>query len=157
MQKKYWVLIFVLLALIPLARADLFGKGMNTQRVTTALSPARADHMSSMGGGARRINFQFGQMRAWLNENGDWQIYGQIEHTPLICAVYEVGMRFGEGKGGGCTDVNWLSEVQYVTRERQCNGATARHEGGEYQHYISKDFDRVTCAERVIRCQGKCK
>jgi hypothetical protein len=157
MYYKTWILILISLLLLPLASAEtLFGRGGETERLSRASSPARLDHMSSLGGGSRRITFQFGEMRAWLNEDGDWQIHGQVNHSALRCAHYEVGLRFGEGHPG-CTDVNWLTEVQYVTRQRQCNSATALHEGGEYKNPIRADFNRVTCAERVIRCRGKCK
>ena len=44
-----------------------------------------------------------------------------------------------------------------VTSERQCNNATVRQSGGENQPELARDFGRITCAERVIRCTGNCK
>jgi len=31
------------------------------------------------------------------------------------------------------------------------------HFGGDKQPELARDFARITCAERVIRCSGNCK
>lgn len=138
--------------------ADLFGNSKSsTQKVSRAMSPAKSDSLVILSKGApRKINFKFGRMKAWLNSNGDWNIQGRVKHTGLFCATYEVGIRFGAGDSG-CARVQWLSEVMYVTSQRQCNSAVSRHVGGDYGSFIKADFDKVTCAERVIRCNGKCR
>jgi hypothetical protein len=151
--------LIILFGVSGLVYADLFGGGKSsTQKVSRAMSPAKSDAMSALstGGGVRKINFRFGNMKAWLNSDGDWNIHGRVNHTGLLCATYEVGLRFGAGDPG-CTNVKWLSEVSYVTNQRQCNSATTTHTGGDFGSYIKADFDKVTCAERVIRCNGKCR
>ncbi len=138
--------------------ADLFGGGKSsTQKVSKAMSPAKSDTLAILSKGApRKVNFNFGRMKAWLNSDGDWNIQGRVKHTGLLCATYEVGMRFGAGDPG-CARVEWLSEVMYVTSQRQCNSAVSQHVGGDYGSFIKADFDRVTCAERIIRCNGGCR
>jgi hypothetical protein len=155
MMRYTGLLLVVVIGFSSTCYAELFGKS-NTEKISTAKAPARADGLSSLGGGKQRINFRFGQISAWLNTDGDWTIEGQIHHSSLRCAHYELGLRFGAGNPG-CTNVEWLMETEYVTNQRQCNSATVSHTGGLSSHYIGKDFHRITCAERSIRCRGKCQ
>lgn len=104
----------------------------------------------------QRKDFRFGSFTAWLKRDGEWHIEGPVKHNGLLCGTYEVGMRFGVGKPD-CTDVNWISEVTYVTSHYQCNAAEMAHAGTEIDSGLGGHFEDVTCAERVIRCSGNCK
>jgi len=105
----------------------------------------------------QRKDFRFGNFTGWLNRKGEWQIAGPVRHNGLLCGTYEVGMRFGVGKPD-CTDVQWASEVRYVTSHSQCNGAEMQHSGSEIDGALTEEqFDAISCAERVVRCGGNCK
>jgi len=106
--------------------------------------------------GPARLDFLFGDTRGWLDSDGVWNVSADVAHRGLLCATYELGVRFGAGEPG-CTNVQWLGAVRYVTAERQCNNATVRQSGGDRQPELARDFSRITCAERVIRCTGNCK
>jgi hypothetical protein len=87
--------------------------------------------------------------------DGTWQVESKVVHPRLVCATYQVGLRFGVGNPG-CTDVRWLSDVSYVTRERQCNQAEVVHSGGQTEPRLGAALRNITCAERVVRCTGNC-
>jgi hypothetical protein len=103
-----------------------------------------------------RLDFNFGDVRAWLLPSGDWRMEGKVAHKGALCGTYELGLRFGVGSHG-CTDVEWLSQPTYATSQRQCNSATEFHVGGESQPELREHYTRVSCAERLIRCTGNCK
>ena len=105
-------------------------------------------------GSIDRKDFDFG--KAWLAKKGELKVDVWVQHRGLLCASYEVGIRFGEGSRG-CTDVNWLAPVHWVTERRQCNNAIIQHVGVDTDEHMVVTFDRVTCAERVVRCSGNCK
>jgi hypothetical protein len=117
---------------------------------------ARPDVLLTPKGAPPKLNFNFGETQAWLRSDGQWQMEGWIHHRALLCATYRVGLRFGTGHPG-CTDVQWVSEPVFVTRELQCNGATVQHAAGESDPELARAFRRITCAERVVRCSGTCK
>jgi hypothetical protein len=122
----------------------------------SAVAAARPGISESAGGTPDRLDFISFEFRAWLRRTGEWHVEGDVDHRGLLCGDYEMGMRFGTGSPG-CTNVEWLSEVRYVTLRKQCNDATLRHVGGDTQPDLAPRFDRVTCAERLIRCNGNCK
>lgn len=99
--------------------------------------------------------FDFGTIDATLRSDGSWEVHGGIEHTGILCATYEIGVRFGKGNPG-CEDVFWLGEPQFVTSRKQCNSAIVEHSGGDVDPGLGGDFQDITCAERVIRCTGRC-
>ena len=117
---------------------------------------ARASSMLTATGMPDRLDFDFGGTKAWLREKGSWHIEGPVAHQGLLCATRELGVRFGVGNPG-CTDVRWLSEVDYGTQQKQCNNATAMHSGGGFLPALEPDYLRITCAERVSKCSGNCK
>ena len=100
-------------------------------------------------------NFDFGTLKAWLRSDGSWEIHGMVEHTGLLCAEYEVGLRFGKGTNG-CNDVIWIGDPVFVTQKTQCNSAPVEHRGGDVDPGLGHDFADITCAERVTRCTGRC-
>jgi len=103
-----------------------------------------------------RLEFGIGEFKGWLDRRGEWYVEGDVSHVGLLCAEYETGLRFGKGSPG-CTNIEWLSEVHYGSRRTQCNGATVRHAAWHNEPALEGQFDRITCAERVIRCTGNCK
>jgi hypothetical protein len=121
-----------------------------------ATAPARPSAMWTPEGKPERLEFNFGDITAWIRNKGGWHIAGRVPHSGLLCGTYELGMRFGVG-APGCTDVKWLTEVEYGTRVRQCNSAAQHHDGGGFQPDLAEEFGRITCGERVIRCTGNCK
>ncbi|MGA8050113.1 MAG: hypothetical protein WCA09_08040 [Burkholderiales bacterium] len=145
-----WMLFvpLVLVLMLPCAHAE-----DNTTR--SAQAPAHPSSMQGTGGPSR-LDFLFGDSRAWLDSDGTWNVAGDVTHRGLLCATYELGMRFGVGQQG-CNNVEWVGAARYVTTQNQCNNATLRHSGGDKQPELAQEFRRITCAERLIRCSGNCK
>ena len=114
-----------------------------TSDVGGALSPARLD-------------FFFGDIRAWLLEDGNWHIEGNVQHRGALCGRYELGIQFGIGSPG-CSNVKWLGLPAYVTMRTHCNNALLSHSGGDIDYAAAEAFDRINCAQRLIRCSGTCK
>ena len=102
-----------------------------------------------------RLDFDFGDGRALLREDGTWRIEAVISHGGLRCGTYRLGVRFGVGKPG-CLDVNWLGEAIFASSLKHCNNAERPHQGNGYDASLSDTFDQITCAERLIRCKGLC-
>jgi len=121
-----------------------------------AQAPAMFPNVQMEGFELQRKNFRFGEFTGWLKRDGTWHIEGPVRHNGLLCGTYEVGMRFGVGERE-CTNVQWISEVTFVTSLSQCNDAERPHSGTEIDESLSGQFDAITCAERVIRCTGTCK
>jgi hypothetical protein len=104
-----------------------------------------------------QLSFDFGgASRASLSPKGEWNVEARVHHNGLLCADYSVGVRFGIGRPG-CSNVAWLTDVTYVTNQRQCNNATVEHSGGDVQPRLEDSFTQISCAERVTRCVGLCK
>jgi len=124
-----------------------------TRRATAATQVSVTD----LAAGKRdRLEFGAGEFKGWLDRRGEWHVEGDVTHVGLLCGVYETGLRFGRGNPG-CTNVQWLSEVHYGSRRTQCNGATVKHAAWHNEPALEGQFERITCAERVIRCTGNCK
>ncbi len=121
-----------------------------------AQAPSQLPNVQVQGYEIQRKNFRFGEFTGWLKRDGTWHIEGPVRHRGLLCGTYEVGMRFGVGKPE-CTDVQWVSEVTFVTSQNQCNDAERPHSGTEIDESLTGQFDAINCAERVIRCTGNCK
>jgi len=105
-----------------------------------------------------RLDFDFrtGESTAWLNADGDFHLHGWVPHRGLLCATYQMGVRFGIG-APSCLNVEWITDPVYVTSQFQCNGARVEHDGGGGSPDIGAQIAKITCAERVIRCSGSCK
>lgn len=103
-----------------------------------------------------RLEFDFGDFKAWARKKGGWQIEGWINHSGLVCGTYYVMVRFGAGNPG-CTNVKWFSDPRQVTQREQCNSASLAHQGGDLDFPWADRFDRITCAERIVRCSGNCR
>ncbi len=103
-----------------------------------------------------RLDFHYGDITAWLLEDGNWHIEGNIQHRGAFCGQYELGIQFGTGSPG-CANVEWLGPPVYVTNRRHCNSALLHHAGGDLDYQAAEAFDRINCAQRLIRCSGNCQ
>ena len=131
--------------------------GQSTEPWTRhASAPTRISLADAAAGKRTRLEFGSDEFKGWLRNNGEWYVEGDVTHMGLVCADYEMGLRFGTGSPG-CSNVEWLSEVRYATRRKQCNSATVKHTGGDSEPQLAGLFGKITCAERVIRCTGNCK
>jgi len=116
---------------------------------------ARPDPFFGPDGKPQKLDFSFGGLTGWIRNKGGYHIEGYVGSATFLCSTYEVGMRFGVGDAQ-CQKVNWLSDVTYMTRQRQCNNATVSHAASDYDPSLVKSFAKINCAERVIRCTGPC-
>lgn len=121
-------------------------------------APAQITYSLSARPKPERLDFDFrvGDARAWINDNGDFQVSGWIQHAGLLCATYRMGVRFGVGSPG-CLNVEWITEPLFVTFERQCNDARLEHTGGDSDAALGKRLAAISCGERVVRCTGYCR
>lgn len=103
-----------------------------------------------------RMDFGFGELRAWLLADGNWHIEGTVQHRSGLCAGYQLGIQFGVGSPG-CANVEWIGEPVYATYQRHCNHALLRHAGGDVDPVAREHFDHITCAQRLIQCDGNCR
>ena len=120
-----------------------------------ATEPRRASNVGPPGSPAR-LDFFFGDIHAWLLQNGDWHIEGNIQHRGALCATYELGIQFGIGSPG-CANVNWIGIPAYATMRTQCNNALLFHSGSDLDPDAADIFDQINCGQRLIRCTGNCK
>ena len=150
----------VLLAALTLSPATAFAQEDDDidPRFGRRNAPAVPSLSFEKGDPINRKDFDFGRNvgKAWLAERGELRIETWIQHRGLLCATYEVGIRFGRGEPA-CTDVDWLAPVHWLTSRRQCNNAAVQHTGVDTDEHMVAVFDQVTCAQRVVRCTGNCK
>ena len=90
-----------------------------------------------------------------IEEDGVWSITGPVTHNRIRCATYETGIQFGRGNPA-CSHVEWLTGIEYGTRQRHCNSATLIHRGGGKFTGVEEVFGTLTCARVVTRCAGTC-
>ena len=130
------------------------GSAFSAEEIRTLSSEARLS--SNLGATqAARMDFQFGTTKAWLRDDGQWKIEGDVTHRAGFCGTYQLGIQFGTGSPG-CANVRWITAPVYVTKRLQCNGAGAFHSGGNYSFAAKQSFEDINCAQRVIKCKGKC-
>lgn len=99
--------------------------------------------------------FQGRDIRGRISESGTWSIRTVVTHTRLRCATYETGIQLGQGNPD-CSNVRWLSAVQFGTRQMQCNSATLVHAGGGELPVTKDTFAASNCVRVVTRCNGAC-
>ena len=110
---------------------------------------------SGIGDAPARRTFQERGTRGWLDQTGAWQIEAEIQHGRFLCATYETGVQLGRGDPA-CSNVTWLTEVEYATRLRHCNHASRLHRGGGEFSDSPDRLRQVTCVRVVVRCEGSC-
>lgn len=134
------------------------GDAEDSRHLRRALAPAQPAVAVTGEPGNERLEFDFGRDRgsAWVARKGELHVEAWVQHQGLLCATYEVGIRFGEG-WPGCTDVRWLAPARWVSSLRQCNNAVVKHTGNDTDAELPAVFERITCAERLIQCaSGRC-
>lgn len=119
-----------------------------------------AEEGQVLPGQTQTLVFGHGEMLVTLGDGGLWEVEGPVRHNRFLCGTYQVGAKFGRGSPD-CVNVNWLSDVQYVTSLRQCNSAVRIHKGNSLLAVDPApetpfDIDRVTCAQIYIKCNGAC-
>lgn len=103
-----------------------------------------------------KLDFDFGDFKAWARRDGAWGAEGTVRHQGLLCGTYTLSLRVGHGTPG-CTDVQWFREPRAVASVSLCNSATGRLTGGNTEFRDAVRFDEISCAERSISCSGNCK
>ena len=103
-----------------------------------------------------KLEFDFGDFKAWARRDGSWNAEGTVQHRGLQCGTYTLSLRVGRGNPG-CTDVQWFGEPRAVASVQLCNNAPGPLTGGSNEFRDAARFDEISCAERVIRCTGNCK
>ena len=102
-----------------------------------------------------RKTFERQGTAGWLDETGGWHINREVHHGRLRCATYETGLQLGRGNPG-CSNVEWLTDVEYATQLRHCNSAIRIHAGGGEFSDMANRLEEVTCVRVVVRCEGTC-
>lgn len=102
-----------------------------------------------------RKTFQDDGVKGWLTSDSEWFINGTVSHSRLRCATYRLGVQLGKGHPG-CLNTEWVTGVQYGTRQTQCNSATLIHEGGGEMPELSDILKDATCVRVVTHCEGVC-
>ena len=102
-----------------------------------------------------RMTFQRQGLQGWLDASGAWHIEGEVHHARLRCATYEMGVQLGSGRPA-CSEPEWLTGVEYVTRVKHCNGASRLHAGGGQFFDVVDRFEVVSCVRVLVRCEGAC-
>jgi hypothetical protein len=103
-----------------------------------------------------KLEFDFGDFRAWGRRDGSWNVKGEVQHRGLLCGTYTLSLRVGHGNPG-CMNVEWFNQPRAVGSVQLCNNATGNLTGGDMEFTNSARFDEITCAERTITCSGNCK
>lgn len=107
------------------------------------------------GGQAVALAFQGAEIRGSVRADGAWDITRPITHGRIRCATYETGIQLGQGDPS-CSDVRWVTEVDFGTRLTHCNSATLVHSGGGTFPDIGARFPSLNCVRVVTRCEGPC-
>lgn len=103
-----------------------------------------------------KLDFDFGDFKAWARRDGSWNAEGTVQHRGLLCGTYTLLLRVGHGNPG-CVDVQWFREPVSVASVQRCNNAPGILSGGNLEFRDAARFDEITCAERIISCSGNCK
>ena len=109
----------------------------------------------TISGQPSRSTFQKQGIQGWLDETAAWHISGEVHHGRLRCATYETGLQLGRGNPG-CSNVEWLTDVEYVTRMRHCNNVTRLHVGDGRFSGMASRLEAVSCVRVAVRCEGAC-
>jgi hypothetical protein len=155
-----WKLLPFCLLLVSCATNDQHSSaaddaGSEQARIVRVLElPLRSDSQSGSGGPERRT-FETQGIQGWVDANGSWSIQAEVRHGRLRCGSYETGIQVGRGNPA-CSGVEWLTDSQFVTRVRHCNGATRIHAGSGVFSSSSQRIGEATCVRVAVRCAGSC-
>jgi hypothetical protein len=155
MWKLLPVLFLVSCAAIDPQRPNNGDSGSAQGRIVRQVELPLQPVAQNLSGEASKKSFQRSGIQGWLDNKGVWQIRTEVHHSRLRCGTYRVGIQLGKGSPV-CTNVAWLTDVEYVTRQLQCNSASRPHAGGSRFSNATKLFKEVTCVRVVVRCEGAC-
>ena len=148
---------FKVIAAIAILVAINYNSSALADYVRRSAAPAQNPRVQFDSANATQKSFRFPYSTSTLKQNGDISIDGAVTHKGLLCADYEVGLRFGKGSGAGaCADVEWLTSDEYVWSQSLCNNASMPYQTVGHVD-LQEAFDQITCAERILRCSGNCK
>lgn len=111
--------------------------------------------LPQMGTETQVKEFREGDTHGQLTETGNWNYRHLLNHSRLRCSTYQTGIQFGVGNQA-CSEVNWLSEVEYGSRRTQCNNAPVIHQSSGAISTDKVAFKRTNCVRIVTRCAGPC-
>lgn len=146
--------MIVLLVCCLVSPASLLASSPDGAKVRSETSLARRSSLN-LPHEIPRLSFKFGEITAFVDEQGLASIEGPVKHTRFRCATYQLGLQLGEGKPG-CTNVQWITEPVYFTSHKQCNSAVLIHSHAMKVVQFQQVFPTVSCARRLIRCTGVC-
>jgi hypothetical protein len=86
---------------------------------------------------------------------GAWHMQREVHHGRLRCGSYETGIQIGRG-APACSAVEWLTDIEYVTRLRHCNSASRVHAGQGRFPGLADSLQDVSCVRIAVRCEGAC-
>ena len=145
------LLISILLSACSAPTAQPEGSYRIVNRVDIDLRPVK-----EMDGDASfRRSFERRDIEGGFTESGAWTVKGVVPHTRLLCGIYEMGLQVGRGEPA-CTAVEWYSDIQFRTRERQCNSASILHSGRGTLPLSREQLINANCVRVVTRCSGSC-
>jgi hypothetical protein len=131
------------------------GRNSNSSRIVGTLDLPLTPASTSGARQPATKEFQGRSTRGRISESGTWSISTTVTHTRLRCATYETGIQLGQGNAD-CSNVRWLSAVQFGTRQTHCNSATLIHTGGDELAGMKDTFEASNCVRVVTRCNGAC-
>ncbi len=102
-----------------------------------------------------RRRFEQRNTEGWVGDAGNWSVEALVTHTRLRCSTYEIGIQLGRGNPD-CIAVNWLTNAQYGTSERQCNSASMIHAGDGTLPVSREQVVTASCVRVLTRCTGAC-
>ncbi|MGD8785401.1 MAG: hypothetical protein PVG75_13235 [Thioalkalispiraceae bacterium] len=100
-------------------------------------------------------SFRTREVEGWLSADTNWFIKGTVSHQRLRCATYNIGIQLGKGNPA-CLNVEWLTNVEYGTKKKQCNSVSMVHTGGGMMPELANLLTEATCVRVVTRCSGAC-
>ena len=109
----------------------------------------------TVSGQPSKMTFQRQGIQGWVDDTGAWHISSEVQHSRLRCATYETGIQLGRGNPA-CSEVEWLTGIEYATRMLHCNSAARVHTGDGDFSSVAHRLEEVTCVRFVVRCEGAC-
>ena len=130
--------------------------GVAEETIKSELAPLSASDKPLFSEQTSSISFEFSGGSITIRRDGTWEAESQIHHQGLRCGKYQLGFRLGEGDAL-CSEVNWLVQAYYLKPIQHCNNATRLHGGDGFIPEYQKNFNKLNCAERLIKCEGLCR
>lgn len=153
--RRIWRVIYQIIACVLAGTAVVCMAQGKESTTSTHLDLYQATEWDTEGRVTRK-DFRLPNGSIWVRNSGEWHVEEQISHPFLLCGTYRVGVHFGIGQPG-CTGVQWLSDLEYISSETHCNQATRLHIGNGATEALKAPFGAISCVERTILCTGRCR